>query len=124
MQDQDLDALLRALDETPSTPQELARRLGWDLEEVARGLDRLEEASRAVDWGGVWATTWRAKVDLAPRFFRIWVPTSVALGVGFSALALALNGPVGDSVWLPIGLAVVAVLALGLGLSPLAEEGV
>lgn len=117
------DDLLEALDETPSTPSELAARLDWETDQVKQGLAELEEEGQAVDWGGIWATTWRAKTRLAPGFFRIWVPGSLALGLGFTALALALNGPAGLAAWVPIGLAILAVAALAWGLFPVAEDG-
>ncbi len=117
----DEDPLLLALDETPNTVTGLARKLDWSEERVKEGLHALEENHHAVDWGGVWATTWRAKMVLSPTFFRIWVPASFALGAGITSLALILNAPVNVPVWMPILFALAAVLALAWGLFPIAE---
>lgn len=114
--------LLEALDDTPSTVTGLARRLGWDEEEVQDGLAALEEEKLAVDWGELWATTWRAKLKLAPGFFRVWIPTSVALGAATVALALLFNGPAGLPAWLAPLWASVAVLSLAYGMIPVLSE--
>lgn len=114
--------MLVALDETPNTVKGLARTLDWSEERVEEGLARLEEDNHAVDWGGLWATTWRAKLKLSPTFFRIWIPGSFALGAGLTGFALAVNGPNTVPVWVPILFALAAVLSLAWGLFPIAED--
>lgn len=116
------DPLLSALDETPNTVKGLARKLDRTEDEIHEGLARLEEDGHAVDWGGLWATTWRAKMQLAPTFFRIWLPASFALGTGFTSLALIVNGPSSLPVWVPIVFALAAVVSLAWGLFPIAED--
>lgn len=70
----------------------------------------------AVDWGhDVWATTWRAKLQLHPRFFHVWLPGSLGIGLAVTSLALWLNGPAGSR-WLVLGLALSALVAAGLSL--------
>jgi hypothetical protein len=110
--------VLRALDETPQTVDRLARRLDADPDDVQAVLERAAEESEAVDWGHVWATTWRAKLTLAPRFFKIWIPGSVALGATLTGTALALNGPQPIRWEASISLLVVAAAAAVLAALP------
>lgn len=115
----DRSELLGALDETPQTAQRLARRLETDPDTVHEALEDAQDEGLVADWGNVWATTWRAKLSLSPRFFRIWIPASIALGAGLTALALRLNAPepVG---WEAVGglvvVAVIGALLAGFGL--------
>lgn len=110
--------LLEVLDDTPSTVTGLARRLERPEEEVEEGLSRLEAEGLAVDWGAMWATTWRAKLKLSPGFFEVWLPASVGVAAGATALAVVLHGPSSLPAWLAPALAVVAVLGLARGLVP------
>jgi hypothetical protein len=112
------EELLEALDETPQTTERLARRLDADPDRLDDELHRAAEEGQVADWGTVWATTWRAKLSLQPRFFRIWIPASVALGAGLTALALALNAPAPFGVQAALGvlgLAIVAAIAAAYG---------
>lgn len=109
--------LLEALDETPQTAERLARRLDMEAETVREALATAEEDGVAADWGELWATTWRAKVELAPRFFRVWIPASVAIGAGLTALGLGLHAPASVRWEAAAGLGVVAVLGAGLALA-------
>jgi hypothetical protein len=110
------DALLRALDEHPQTAERLAERLGADLDEVEAKLQQARQEGLATDWGDVWATSWRAKLDLAPRFFALWVPASIALGSIVATASLYLNGPDGA---LPIAVALALLAAVGAALAGL-----
>lgn len=110
--------LLRVLDDTPSTVTALSRKLDWEEQTVEAGLRALQADKLAIDWGTVWATTWRAKMQLSPAFFRVWIPASAGLGVGATALALLLNGPATLPVWVAPLFMIVAVLALAYGLVP------
>lgn len=122
MDEADRRTLLLALDETPSTVTGLSRRLDWEEGRVEDGLAELEADKLAIDWGDLWATTWRAKLEIEPRFFRIWIPASTGLGAGVLALALILNGPEGLAAWVAPLFALVAVLGLTIGLVPALED--
>jgi len=115
--------LLEALDETPATVTALAGRLGRDEARVEDGLARLEEQGLAVDWGSRWATTWRAKLRLAPGFFRVWVPLSAGAGAAAAALVHAVHAPPGSPTWPTLGLALAAVLGVGVGGWAAARDG-
>lgn len=105
--------LLLTLDETPQTPEALARTLGRPVEEVESALAAAAADRLAVDWGGVWATTWRAKVRIVdPGFFRVWVPASLAAGAAVTVVATALHGPGEARAWLPV-LGGIAGVSLG-----------
>lgn len=113
----DPDGFLAVLDDHPTTVEALADRLELGEQDVRQILAEAEEAGLAVDWGhDVWATTWRAKLQLHPRFFRVWLPGSLGIGLAVTSLALWLNGPPGNR-WLVIGLALSALIAAGLALS-------
>lgn len=120
--DEALDELLDALDETPTTVEGLAQRLDRDPEAVEAGLAELEDEGLAVDWGGLWATTWRAKLRRSPGFFEAWIPASVGLGAGITALAILLHGPARFPVWVAPVLALIAVLGLARGLFPVLDR--
>ncbi len=107
---------MATLDDHPTTVEALTDRLELDEEEVRRALAEAEEAGLAVDWGhDVWATTWRAKLQLHPGFFHVWLPASLGIGLAVTSLALWLNGPAGSR-WLVAGFAVSAIVAAGLSL--------
>lgn len=113
------DGFLAALDDHPTTVQALADRLDLAEEDVHQALHQAEAAGLAVDWGhDVWATTWRAKLQLHPGFFRVWLPASLGLGLLVTAAALWLNGPPGTT-WLIAGFASLAVVAAALSLRAL-----
>lgn len=114
-------ALLEALDETPRTVTGLSRVLEQDEETVEEALREAEAEGLAVDWGELWATTWRAKLKLAPRFFRIWIPASLALGTALTALAVALNAASAPT-WLVPLLVALSVLAGLAALAPIGFE--
>lgn len=105
--------LLEALDDHPATPEELARALATEPEPVEQALARAQNEGLATDWGGVWATTWKAKLDLEPGFFRLWIPVSLALGATITAMALTLN-TAGTTPALLVGLVILATGALGV----------
>ncbi len=107
------EILLPALDETPTTVTGLARRLDADEAVVEAGLASLEKQGYATDWGGIWASTWKAKLALEPAFFRFWIPASLAAGCLLAALALVLVGPDNQPTWLWPGLVGVTLAALG-----------
>lgn len=113
-----LDELLDALDETPTTAEGLAQRMGREPEHVEEGLARLEEEGLAVDWGGLWATTWKAKLRRSPGFFEAWIPASLGIGAAVTALVVIFHGPPSLPVWLAPTLALAAVLGLARGLFP------
>lgn len=112
----DPGGFLAALDDHPTTVEALADRLDLGEEDVRRALAEAEAAGLAVDWGhDVWATTWRAKLQLHPSFFHVWLPGSLGIGLAVTSLALWLNGPPGSR-WLVVGFALSAVIAAGLAL--------
>lgn len=115
----DRERLLRALDETPQTAERLARRLDADVGEVEAALARAREDDAVADWGRVWATTWRAKLRLSPRFFAVWIPASLALGAALTAIALAVNGPPQLGTAAPLALLVLAAAAAAVAAVPL-----
>lgn len=104
------------LDDTPQTVERLSDRLDRDPEDVRELLEQARKEGLAVDWGDVWATTWRAKLAIAPGFFRFWVPASLALGAGLTATATALNAP--PAIRRPLAglMAALAIVATGLAL--------
>lgn len=110
------EVLLPALDETPTTVTGLARRLGTEEAVVEAGLVSLEKQGYATDWGGIWASTWKAKLALEPGFFRFWIPASLAVGCLLATLALVLVGPEDQPNWLWPTLLALAVASLLTGL--------
>lgn len=114
--------VLGALDDRPQTVDRLARELGEDPERVEATLASAHEAGLVVDWGHVWATTWRAKLSLSPRFFRVWVPASLAIGAFLTATALILNGPAEGGAQAGAWLIVGALAATAIALVPRLRE--
>lgn len=114
------DELLRVLDETPRTITGLSRRLGADEDEVEAALEEIEAEGLAVDWGELWATTWRAKLELEPAFFRLWIPVSIALGASLTAFAVGMNAPAATPAWVMVLLIGIAATGVVVAAAPLA----